>query len=177
MFRGFDGGCQSRLVNLDAFNSIPTKIPCGINAFFPSLWLSQAWVKEKGIEVSENVIVLCPSEVISIEAPSLFQPAEAGAPGALPPFAEDAVEEMVVCLASIEAAWAASEFKRLTATLATLSSLAVQSGLKDIAHVAHEAEKLVPTNDAVALAAVIARLVRVGEASLATLLEFTYRQI
>ena len=36
---------------------------------------------------------------------------------------------------------------------------------------------LVDTQDEVALAAVIARLVRVGEASLATLLEFSYRQI
>lgn len=156
---------------------IAGQISLVVNSFFSAWRVNQCRVKEKGIEVSENVIVLCPSEVISIEAPTLFQTTDAGLPGLFPPFAEDAVEEMVVCLAAIEAAWAASEFKRLRTTLAKLMALADQSGLKDVAHVAGEAASLVSTNDTVALAAVVARLVRVGEASLATLLEFTYRQI
>ena len=49
--------------------------------------------------------------------------------------------------------------------------------LRDVTHVAGEAASLVERQDEVALAAVIARLVRVGEASLTTLLEFSYRQI
>ncbi len=127
--------------------------------------------------MSENVIVLCPSEVISIEPPELFEVAQTGAPGVFAPFAEDAVEDMVVCLAGIEAAWASSEFKRLATTLDTISTLSERTGLKDVAYVANEAAGLVDRKDEVALAAVIARLVRVGEASLATLLEFSYRQI
>lgn len=127
--------------------------------------------------MSENVIVLCPSEVISIETPELFVDTQPGAPGIFAPFAEDAVEDMVVCLAGIEAAWASGEFKRLAITLATIGDLSQRTGLKDVAFVASEAAALVERKDEVALAAVIARLVRVGEASLATLLEFSYRQI
>ena len=131
----------------------------------------------KGSEVSENVVVLCPREVISIETPALIDPAEIDAPGSFAPIAEDAVEDMVVYLAGIEAAWAAGEFKRLGTTLDHVATLAARIGLKDVAHVAQEALKLADAKDQVALAAVIARLVRVGEASLATLLEFSYRQI
>ena len=127
--------------------------------------------------MSENVIVLCPSEVISIEPPEFAEVFETGAPGVFAPFAEDAVEDMVVCLAGIEAAWASGEFKRLATTLGTIIELSERTGLKDVAFVASEARALVDKKDEVALAAVIARLVRVGEASLATLLEFSYRQI
>ena len=127
--------------------------------------------------MSENVIVLCPSEVISIEPPEFAEAFETGVAGVFAPFAEDAVEDMVVCLAGIEAAWASSEFKRLGTTLGTVIDLSGRTGLKDVAFVASEARALIDKKDEVALAAVIARLVRVGEASLATLLEFSYRQI
>ncbi|MDA8585071.1 hypothetical protein N9L47_02265 [Rhodobacteraceae bacterium] len=125
----------------------------------------------------ENVIVLCPSEVISIEPPALQQSSEEGFDEGFAPFAEDAVEEMVVCLAAIEAAWAAAEFRRLKTTLGTIVTLADRTGLKDVALAAAHASEVADGHDQVALAAVIARLVRVGEASLATLLEFSYRQI
>ncbi len=90
---------------------------------------------------------------------------------------EDAVEEMVVCLAAIEAAWAAGEFGRLSSTLASVAGLARATGLPDVARVADGALELVQGHDDVALAAVVARLVRLGEASLATLLEISYRQL
>ena len=131
----------------------------------------------KGSEVSENVVVLCPREVISIETPALFDDAEADLAAGFSPVAEDAVEDMVVYLAGIEAAWASGEFKRLGVTLDSVATLSARIGLKDVASVAHQGLALVETHDEVALAAVIARLVRVGEASLATLLEFSYRQI
>ena len=127
--------------------------------------------------MSENVIVLCPSEVISIEPQSLQPQNETGLPDLFSPFAEDAVEEMVVFLAGIEAAWASGEFKRLSTTLINLEAQAARAGLSDVAYVAGEAAGLVGSNDDVALAAVVSRLVRVGEASLATLLEIAYRQI
>lgn len=120
----------------------------------------------------ENVVALCPREVVSLE-PLSCETEEA--PGF--PFAEDAIEEMVVCLAAIEAAWAAGEFARLGEALKTVSSLSERTGLPDVAHVALEAEGLLGGFDEVALAAVVARLVRVGETSLATLLEISYRQI
>ena len=125
----------------------------------------------------DNVIVLCPSEVISIEPPPILYATETQSVGLIAPFAEDAVEDMVVCLAGIEAAWAAGEFQRLQVTLVKIIDLADRTGLNDVAQVAAQAEALVDGLDEVALAAVVARLVRVGEASLATLLEFSYRQV
>ena len=83
----------------------------------------------------------------------------------------------MVCLAGIEAAWAAGEFQRLQTTLTKIADLADRTGLTGVAQVAVQAEALVDGRDEVALAAVVARLVRVGEASLATLLEFSYRQV
>ena len=127
--------------------------------------------------MSENIVVLCPHEVISIETPDFFLPEDADVPGGFAPLAEDAVEDMVVYLAGIEAAWATGEFARLGTTLDSVATLSARIGLKDVATVAYQAVELVAQSDEVALAAVIARLVRVGEASLATLLEFSYRQI
>jgi len=92
-------------------------------------------------------------------------------------FAEDAIEEMVVCLAAIEASWSSGEFARLKTALGSAKDLAERTGLIDVAHVAEEAQGLIGGRDDVALAAVVARLVRVGETSLATLLEISYRQI
>lgn len=148
-----------------------------VNRFFSSPEVHRHWVEGKGNNVSDNVIVLCPTEVISFEPPVHGLSNEADFAGGFAPFAEDAVEEMVVCLAGIEAAWGAAEFRRLSGILVTIASLAERTGLKDVAFVAEQARTIVNGEDEVALAAVIARLVRVGEASLATLLEFSYRQI
>ena len=121
----------------------------------------------------EKVVMLCPREAVSLE------PLSAGhaAPDAAVSLAEDAVEEMVVCLAAVEASWAAGEFARLNELIRTLSDQAKRAGLLDVVHVAHQAEGLLSGRDEVALAAVIARLIRVGETSLATLLEISYLQI
>ena len=121
----------------------------------------------------EKVVMLCPREAVSLE------PLSAGhaAPDAAVSLAEDAVEEMVVCLAAVEASWAAGEFARLNELIRTLSDQAKRAGLLDGVHVAHQAEGLLSGRDEVALAAVIARLIRVGETSLATLLEISYLQI
>ena len=122
----------------------------------------------------DNVVALCPREVVSLEplVQNVGNQDEIGLA-----FAEDAIEEMVVCLAAIEAAWSAGEFARLETTLQSATDLAKRTGLIDVAHVAEEAARLISGYDEVALAAVVARLVRVGETSLATLLEISYRQI
>lgn len=120
----------------------------------------------------DKVVALCPREIVSLEPLALVEGEERNFP-----FAEDAVEEMVVSLAAIEAAWASGEFARLGTALKSVKSLAGQTGLPDLVHVAGEAEQLLGGLDEVALAAVVARVVRVGETSLATLLEISYRQI
>lgn len=119
----------------------------------------------------ENVVVLCPREAVSLE------PAPGGTGEVAFPLAEDAVEEMVVCLAAIEAAWAAGEFGRLPGLLDALEDQARRAGLPDVVHVSRNVYGLLARCDEVALAAVISRLIRVGETSLATLLEITYLKI
>lgn len=121
----------------------------------------------------DNVVALCPRESVSLEPLSAMQ----GDAERAFSLAEDAVEEMVVCLAAIEASWAAGEFGRLDGLLATLSDQARRAGLPDVVHVTAEVVGLLNARDEVALAAVIARLIRVGETSLATLLEISYLQI
>ncbi len=120
----------------------------------------------------DKVVALCPREIVSLEPVTNEGSDEVGLR-----FAEDAIEEMVVCLAAIEAAWSAGEFARLRSALTSAIVLAERTGLPDVAYVASEAEGLLGGFDEVALAAVVARLVRVGETSLATLLEISYRQI
>lgn len=120
----------------------------------------------------ENVVALCPREIVSLVPLPRTEGDERNFP-----FAEDAIEEMVVCLASIEASWAGGDFSRLGNALKSVVVLSERTGLPDVAHVAREADGLLGGFDEVALAAVVARLVRVGETSLATLLEISYRQI
>lgn len=122
----------------------------------------------------DKVVALCPREVVSLDP--LIREGD-GLDQAALAFSEDAIEEMVVCLAAIEAAWSAGEFARLGTALKSAILLAERTGLVDVAHVARQTEGLLDGYDEVALAAVVARLVRVGETSLATLLEISYRQI
>ena len=126
---------------------------------------------------TENVIVLCPQEVITLDVCPVQSFRDALGDEPLGFWAEDAVEEMVVCLASVEAAWAAGEFRRLNIGVHKVVGLAERTGLKDVASVARVLADLLKDNDAPAIAAVTARLVRVGEASLVTLLEIGYRHV
>ncbi len=119
----------------------------------------------------ENVVVLCPREAVSLE------PVSDGDDVTSFSLAEDAVEEMVVCLAAIEAAWAAGEFGRLSGLLSALDEQAARAGLPDVVHVSKMVRGVLDRCDEVALAAVVSRLIRVGETSLATLLEISYLKI
>lgn len=120
-----------------------------------------------------NVVVLCPHESVSLEPLAAMRDDVETAFS----MAEDAVEEMVVCLAAIEASWATGEFSRLNGLLKTLSHQAEQTGLPDVVHITAELAGLLDGRDEVAMAAVVSRLVRVCETSLATLLEMSYLQI
>jgi len=124
---------------------------------------------------TDKIVVLCPRETITIEAPALAFAQEAAT--LANQATEDAVEDLVVCLAAIKAAWASGEFKRLSNALRNADKLANRTGLPAVADIANRASDLIDASDDVALAAVVTRLVRIGEASLATLLEISYRQI
>ena len=73
---------------------------------------------------TEKIIPLCPREVVSLE-PFAAEGIESSAPFA---FAEDAVEDMVVCLAAIEASWASGEFGRLASSLKSVQALGLEGG-------------------------------------------------
>lgn len=126
---------------------------------------------------AKNVIVLCPQEVITLDVGPVDNVRDAWGHEPLGFWAEDAVEEMVVCLASVEAAWAAGEFTRLSIGVQKVIGLAERTGLPDVASVARSLSEVLKGDDATAIAAVTARLVRVGEHSLATLLEIGYRHV
>jgi hypothetical protein len=120
---------------------------------------------------TDKLVMLCPRETVSLDASGFVEPDATDFT-----FAEDAVEEMVVCLAGIESAWAAGEFGRLRGMLGATIALAEKAGLPDVARVALHAKELTGRADDVAMAAVVSRLVRVGEVSLAQLLDIAYRQ-
>lgn len=146
--------------------------PSGASTFsFLTVGYTAAGSRERVAMDTSKLVMLCPREVVSLDVSKLVE-----AEGSARLVAEDAVEEMVVRLAAIEAAWSAGEFNRLRASLAEVAGLAARSSLLDVAMVAEQAIELAEGRDEVALAAVVARLVRVGELSLATLLEISYRQ-
>jgi hypothetical protein len=126
---------------------------------------------------TENIVFLCPQEVITLDVGPVQRFRDVLGEEPLGFWAEDAVEEMVVCLASVEAAWAAGEFRRLSIGVHKVIGLAERTGLEDVACVGRVLASLLKEGDATAIAAVTARMVRVGEASLATLLEIGYRHV
>lgn len=126
---------------------------------------------------TDNVVVLCPFETVTLDMAPIQGFRDALGDGPIGLWAEDAIEDMVVCLASIEAAWSAGEFRRVNIGVNKVIGLSERTGLQDITAVARQLKTLLNGTDAVAIAAVTARLVRVGETSLATLLEIGCRQV
>ena len=125
----------------------------------------------------EDVVFLHPVEAISLDAGAL-QSLELGSIAiAQPSAADDLFEDFIVCLSSVEAAWATGEFDRLASQATMLAVLSDNLGLEQSAVVARGLASLVGTPDEVALAAVVARAIRLGEASLTSVLEIAYRRI
>ena len=125
----------------------------------------------------KDVVFLHPLESISLDI-AAFQsivPAWGSLGGASK--ADEFFEDFVVCLSSLESAWAAGEFGRLESQAGKLASLSEDLGLDHCARLARQVIELKAARDDVALAAVVARTVRVGEASLASVLEFAYLRI
>lgn len=74
-------------------------------------------------------------------------------------------------LSMVEAAWAEGAFATIARIAHSLVGMAGQVGLLTLVEVAQRTVDAARTGDAAATAAVVSRLARVGEASLATLLE------
>lgn len=125
----------------------------------------------------DDVIVLHPAETVSLD-PSAFQALVlAAGPAAGLAEADDLFEELILCLSSLEAAWYSGEFERLKVQCAKLISLSDQLGMEQCGHVARLLAGVLGSKDTVATAALVARVVRLGEMSLTSVLEFAYRRI
>lgn len=125
----------------------------------------------------EGVVFLHPVEAVVIDSASLNAFGAFCQPGAKSFAADDLVEDFVVCLSSVESAWEAGEFDRLACQARMLVEISDSLGLDQSALIAGHLLELCGGRDDVALAAVTARVVRVGEASLASVLEHAYRRI
>lgn len=124
-----------------------------------------------------DVIVMHPVEAVSFDV-AVFQSAgHDAAPANMLAVTDDVFEEFVVCLSAVETAWASGEFQRLLCAADKLIGMSESLGLLQSAAVARQLTGLVRSHDEVALAAVVARMIRVGEASLASLLEYAYRRV
>ena len=82
--------------------------------------------------------------------------------------AERAMEDVAERVCAIELAWRAGEFGRMAKTARALIAVAEQIGMVGVAEVATDVCTTLKNRDEAALAAVVARLVRVGDQSLGT---------
>ena len=125
----------------------------------------------------EDVTFLQPVEQISVDPAVIQSMPGLMAGGSLLTQTDDLFEDFIVCLSAIDSAWGAGEFDRLLSQSEMLVVLSETLGLGQCAKVAGHVRALLPGTDEVALAAVVARVLRVGEISLASVLEYAYRRI
>lgn len=127
--------------------------------------------------LNDGVVVLHPIEPVSLDTGAFQSLLQATGSAIAASAADDLFEDYVVCLSSVETAWVAGEFDRLASQAEMLVLLSENLGLMQGADVARGLVRLMGAGDDVALAAVVARVIRVGEASLASVLEYAYRRI
>ncbi len=125
----------------------------------------------------EGVVFLNPVELVTLDASAMTTLGLFCSAANVGFAADDLVEDFVVCLSSVEAAWATGEFERLVRQSELLVGLSEALGLVQCASIARQLNALVHARDDVALASVTARVVRVGEASLASVFDFAYHRV
>ncbi|MBT8416336.1 MAG: hypothetical protein KJO42_02765 [Silicimonas sp.] len=123
----------------------------------------------------EDVVFLQPVEPVSLDSSVHQNLSQAFGPANQMTHADDLFEDFVVCLSSVDSAWSAAEFDRLSNQSEMLVAMSEQLGLVQCAAAARQIACLIAARDDVALAAVVARAVRLGEMSLTSVLEFAYR--
>ncbi|WP_245626799.1 hypothetical protein [Aestuariivita boseongensis] len=77
-----------------------------------------------------------------------------------------AVEELAVRMSHCEKLWRAGDWPRLRKSVRSLIAIADQVGMTKLSRVASDVTVAIDNNDAVAAAATLTRLLRVGERSL-----------
>ena len=124
----------------------------------------------------DNIVRVRPVEMIFVDAGDLVDLArDKGLPRA-EFIAFAALEEIVERLTAVEAAWRAGEFQRLAKVARSVVGMSEQLGMQTVAFVAARVAVAAETSDQAALAALVARLVRVGEGSLAAFGDLAHLQ-
>ena len=114
----------------------------------------------------DNVVHFRPVEMIFVDPGQLVDLArDRGVPRA-EFIASTALEEIAERLTVAEAAWRAGEFQRLAKIARSVVGMSKQMGMHSLADVARQLSAIAVTRDQAAAAALVARLVRVGEGSL-----------
>ncbi len=117
----------------------------------------------------DNVIQFRPVELIFMDAVHLTELARDKGALRAEYIANTALEEIAERLTMAEAAWASGEFARLRKIARLLVGMSEQMGMETLAKIAAMVAEATTGLDDVALAALVARLVRVGEGSLSAI--------
>ena len=116
-----------------------------------------------------NVCQLQPAEAIKLDPEQLWLLERSLGANMAEETANTALETIVTRICCIETAWEAGEFQRLSKSARLLVGVAEQVGMTSLADVARDVSDLAVGRDDAARAAVVKRLVRIGDASLAAL--------
>ena len=117
----------------------------------------------------DNVIRFRPVELIFMDAAHLTELARDKGALRAEYIANTALEEIAERLTMAEAAWVVGEFSRLQKIARSLVGMSEQMGMETLARIAAMAADAATGHDDVALAALVARLMRVGEGSLSAI--------
>ena len=124
-----------------------------------------------------NIIKFTPVELIFVDAAYLSEvAAERGLPRA-ENIAHNAIEDIAERLASAEAAWSAGEFARLSKVGKSLATVCEQIGMETFARAARQLAEAATGPDDIAIAATVARTLRVGEASLTAIWDIRHLRL
>lgn len=115
-----------------------------------------------------------PVEQVHFDSAPLHELIAQMGPQAAEVVADTAVEEVIELLSTSESAWRVGEFSRLAHLALTLEAVSGRVGMSTVSVVAGQVAQLCGSADAVALSAVMSRLIRVGDASIASLAEVSH---
>ena len=124
-----------------------------------------------------NLAVLRPVEMIFVNPERVMQLARDCGVARAEFIAHAALEEIAERLTAAEAAWSAGEFGRLAKVARSLIGVSDQIGMETLGDTARNVAQDALRADDIALAAIVARMIRVGEGSLAAIGELGHLRI
>ncbi|MGI9394230.1 MAG: hypothetical protein ACR2OY_06250 [Boseongicola sp.] len=125
----------------------------------------------------DNVIQFRPVELIFMDAAHLTELAKDRGSLQAEYIADTALEEIAERLTTAEAAWASGEFSRLQKIARLLVGMSEQMGMETLSKVAAMVSEAAASSDDVAVAALVRRLIHVGEGSLSAIWDIGHLRI